>query len=211
MFIAYLRVSTQRQGLSGLGIEAQQEAVSNYAKQVGAPIFSTFTEVESGSQNDRPQLKEALRLCRQKKMILLIARLDRLSRSLSFIAQLLEANVEIKAADMPEANRMMLQMLAVFAEHERSLISARTKAALTAAKARGVKLGVNGAALAKTRKADALAFAESIRPHVELGRAKGHSTTRALASWLNDQGVISREGGRWSGASAGRLLTRLAL
>jgi len=151
-----LRVSTQRQGASGLGIEAQAEAVERYAALVGQPIVATFTEIESGAATDRPELTKALALCRQHKGVLLIARLDRLSRSLAFVAQLLDANVEIRAADMPEANRMMLQMLAVFAEHERRLIGERTKAALAAAKMRGVRLGKNGAVLAAARKAEAI-------------------------------------------------------
>lgn len=210
MFVSYLRVSTHRQGDSGLGLEAQAEAVERYASQVERPIISTFTEVESGAQKDRPELAKALALCRQRKAVLLIARLDRLSRSLSFVAQLLESNVEIKAADMPEANRMVLQMLALFAEHERRLISERTKAALAAAKARGVQLGKHGAVLAKQHKTDAHAFAATVQIEVRLGRQAGCSTTRALAGWLNGRNIASREGARWHPASVGRLLSRLA-
>ena len=144
MLVAYTRCSTQRQGISGLGLEAQQEAIERYAASIDQPVIATFTEIESGAARARPQLAAALDLCRRRKAVLLIARLDRLSRSLAFVAQLLDANVEIRAADIPSANRMMLQMLAVFAEHERQLISQRTKAALAAAKVRGVKLGAHG-------------------------------------------------------------------
>jgi len=209
-FVTYLRVSTQRQGASGLGLEAQQEAVANYAGRVNEAIIATFVEVESGGQNYRPELTAALKLCRQQRAVLLIARLDRLSRSLSFVAQLLDANVEIRAADMPEANRMMLQMLAVFAEHERRLIGQRTKAALAAAKARGVILGRNGCALAAKNKLEAQAFAESVRSEVEAicgGRAV---SLQSIALALNHRGVRPRGGGQWHPTSVRRVLARLA-
>lgn len=210
MFVAYLRVSTQRQGASGLGLEAQQEAIDRHAGVAQMPVIATFTEVESGAVKDRPELSKALQTCRQKKAVLLIARLDRLSRSLSFVAQLLDANVEIRAADMPEANRMMLQMLAVFAEHERRLIGERTKAALAAAKARGVKLGANGAVLADQNRARAMEFAQALRAEVEDCRADGVTTLRQLADALNARGVKAPEGGGWHPASARRLLHRLS-
>lgn len=210
-FVTYLRVSTTRQGVSGLGLEAQQEAVSSYAARVGEQIIGSFIEVESGSQNDRPQLTAALRLCRQKRAVLLIARLDRLSRSLSFVAQLLETNVEIRAADMPEANRMMIQMLAVFAEHEKRMIGERTKAALAAAKARGVKLGANGAVLAARHKDEARAYAETLRTQIDQIQAQGVTTCRGIAAALNEQGAPSRDGGMWHAASVSRLRTRLGL
>lgn len=175
---------------------------------MGQPIVATFTEIESGAATDRPELTKALALCRQHKGVLLIARLDRLSRSLAFVAQLLDANVEIRAADMPEANRMMLQMLAVFAEHERRLIGERTKAALAAAKMRGVRLGKNGAVLAAARKAEATELAESYRAAIEAGQRAGHITTSALASWLNAQGITYRDG-RWHPATVARVTARL--
>lgn len=209
MFVAYTRVSTQRQGASGLGLEAQLEAVETYARSVGGSILATFTEIESGTLKDRPELTKALAQCRKTKSILLIARLDRLSRSLVFVAQLLEANVEIRAADVPSANRMMIQMLAVFAEHERSMISQRTKAALAAAKARGVKLGRNGAVLAAGHRMQASQFAETVRHDVEKARSAGHRSTRAVAAWLNESRVSTRSGGMWHAASVGRLLRRL--
>ena len=209
-FVTYLRVSTQRQGQSGLGIDAQEEAVSTYAARTGQPILATFTEVESGTVKDRPQLTAALEMCRQLKAVLLIARLDRLSRNLAFVAQLLDANVEIKAADMPEANRMMLQMLAVFAEHERRLISERTKAALAAAKGRGIKLGKNGHELARRAQVDAQAYAEELLPSFQLAKMAGASSSRDIARYLNDRGLPSREGGAWHASSVGRVLRRLA-
>ncbi len=208
-YVTYLRVSTQRQGLSGLGLQAQEEAVRRHAKSVGELILKTFVEVESGAAKDRPQLTAALAFCRQNRATLLIARLDRLSRSLSFIAQLLESNVEITAADAPSANRMMLQMLAVFAEHERGLISARTIAALAAAKARGIKLGRNGAVLARVRRTAADEFAASLKAEVEEGARLGHKSARALAAWLNEKGLCNRAGSAWSGGAAARLSSRL--
>jgi DNA invertase Pin-like site-specific DNA recombinase len=208
-FVAYFRVSTDRQGRSGLGLEAQREAVERYAASIGADLLATFTEVESGAVRNRPELTAALDLCRRRKAILLIAKLDRLSRSLAFVAQLLEANVDIRAVDMPEANRMMLQMLAVFAEHERRMIGERTKAALAAAKARGVKLGANGVALARAHRNEASAFAESIRPQVEAAVTAGCTTTRQIADWLNSRGFPSREGGAWHPASVQRVQRRL--
>jgi len=192
-----------------LGLEAQREAVTTYARQVGEPIIGGFVEVESGAVKDRPELASALRLCRQKRATLLIAKLDRLSRSLSFVAQLLDSNVEIRAADVPEANRMMLQMLAVFAEHERRLIGERTKAALAAAKARGVKLGTNGAVLAARHKNEARARAESLRVYIDQIQADGITTFRGIAEALNNRSVRAPGGGLWYGASVRRVLQKL--
>lgn len=209
MIVAYLRVSTQRQGVSGLGLEAQQDAIERYATTTGQPVVATFTEIESGAAKDRPQLAAALDLCRRRKAVLLIARLDRLSRNLAFVAQLLDANVEIRAADMPEANRMMMQMLAVFAEHERRMISDRTRAALAAAKARGVRLGANGAALAQVERNGAVAFARTVEPMVHQARSDGAKSARQIADALNRMRVSSRDGGRWHPSSVTRLLRRL--
>jgi DNA invertase Pin-like site-specific DNA recombinase len=209
-YVGYLRVSTTKQEHSGLGLDAQNAAILSYVCSTDAALITTFTEVESGAVRDRPQLQAALDLCRRKKAVLLIAKLDRLSRSLVFIAQLLEANVEIRAADMPSANRMMIQMLAVFAEHERQMIRDRTKAALAAAKARGVRLGKNGASLAAAHKASAASFASGLTDEVERAQASGVHTCRALARWLNENGIRSREGQSWHAASAARLLRRLA-
>lgn len=210
-FVAYIRVSTNRQEISGLGIEAQHEAVRRHIELVDGTLRQTFIEVESGSIAARPQLDAALALCRRHKATLLIARLDRLSRSLTFIAQLLDARVDIRCADMPEANRIMLQMLAVFAEHERDMIRQRTKAALAAAKARGVKLGVHGAVLAAENKAAAIAFAETIRHHVQQGWDEGHHTLRGMGAFLTAQGVVTAAGGAWHPRTVKLLLDRLGV
>jgi DNA invertase Pin-like site-specific DNA recombinase len=139
-YVAYYRVSTDKQGASGLGLEAQREAV---ARNLGAgSLLAEFTEVESGKRSaNRPQLIAALEMCKRKKAILLIAKLDRLARNVHFISGLMEAGVEFVAADMPTANRLTVHIMAAFAEHEAAMISARTKAALQAAKARGTVLG----------------------------------------------------------------------
>ena len=138
-YVAYYRVSTDRQGQSGLGLEAHRTAVDNYLN--GGTLLDTFTEVESGRRNDRPELAKALDLCRRRKATLVIAKLDRLARNVAFIANLMDANVDLVAVDMPQANRLTLHIMAAMAEHEAQAVSQRTKAALQAAKERGRKLG----------------------------------------------------------------------
>src|SRR6266851_986624 len=140
-FVSYLRVSTARQGISGLGLEAQREAVARYLNGGSWALVQEVVEVESGKRNDRPAIAEALRLCRLHRATLIIAKLDRLARNVHFISSLMESGVEFIAVDFPQANRLTVHILAAVAEHERELISQRTKAALAAAKARGVKLG----------------------------------------------------------------------
>jgi DNA invertase Pin-like site-specific DNA recombinase len=154
-FVAYYRVSTDRQGRSGLGLEAQQAAVRSYLG-TATPI-AEFTEIETGRRNDRPELDRALALCRKRKARLIIAKLDRLSRNLAFIAALMDSGVEFVAVDNPHATRLTLHILAAVAEHERTMIGERTKAALQAAKARGIRLGRNGAdRLAPRYRAEAI-------------------------------------------------------
>ena len=132
-FVAYYRVSTDRQGVSGLGLEAQRRAVADFAAGRGG-ILAEFTEVESGRKNDRPELRAALAACQRERAILVIAKLDRLARNVAFIAGLMESGVEFVAVDMPQANRLTIHILAAVAEHEREMISQRTRAALQAAK-----------------------------------------------------------------------------
>lgn len=132
-YIAYYRVSTTRQGQSGLGLEAQQQAVKQYLNGGNWQILAEFTEIESGKRNDRPKLAEAIALCKRLQATLVIAKLDRLARNVHFISGLMESGVEFVAVDNPNANRLMLHMLAAFAEHEREQISRRTKDALAAA------------------------------------------------------------------------------
>src|SRR5256884_3447076 len=140
-FIAYYRVSTDRQGKSGLGLDAQREAVQNYLNGGRWALIDEFTEVESGKRNDRPELQKALTACKKQKAKLVIAKIDRLSRNLAFIATLMDSGVEFVAVDNPHANKLTVHILAAVAQHEREIISVRTSAALKAAKARGKRLG----------------------------------------------------------------------
>lgn len=209
LFISYLRVSTSKQGFDGLGIEAQREAVRRYAAQVQGELLGEFVEVESGKCNDRPVMAKALAECRDKRATLVIAKLDRLGRSVSFIAGLMDAKVPFVAVDMPFATPLLLHVMAAFAEHERTQISARTKAALAAAKARGVQLGTHGKALAAVNRAEAVRFAETISPAIGVARSGGAKTLAEIASSLNAQGLRTRQGAEWHPMSVCRLLGRL--
>src|SRR6516162_2201556 len=140
-FVAYYRVSTAKQGVSGLGLEAQRTAVLDYLNGGRWKLVGEFKEVESGKDSGRPALAKALAACRVHNATLIIAKLDRLARNVAFISNLMEAGVEFVAVDFPQANRLTVHILAAVAEHEAAMISARTKAALAAARARGVKLG----------------------------------------------------------------------
>ena len=140
-FIAYFRVSTDRQGKSGLGLEAQREAVMKYLNGGRWTLVGEFTEIESGKRDDRPELEKALAACKKQKAKLVIAKLDRLGRSLALIAALMESGVEFVVVDNPHANKLTIHILAAVAQHERELISERTKAALAAVKKRGKRLG----------------------------------------------------------------------
>ena len=142
--VAYYRVSTDRQGRSGLGLEAQQKAVMDFLNGGAWELVGEFVEVESGKKSDRPELTRAIDACRKHKARLVIAKLDRLSRNLAFVATLMDSGVEFVAVDNPHANKLTIHILAAVAEHEREAISERTKAALAAAKARGKRLGTPG-------------------------------------------------------------------
>tara|TARA_R110000868_G_scaffold133642_3_gene345324 strand:+ start:6874 stop:7533 length:660 start_codon:yes stop_codon:yes gene_type:complete len=212
--VAYYRVSTQRQGVSGLGLEAQRHAVQQHLSARPHEIIAEFIEIESGRKNDRPKLAEAIELCRKRKATLVIAKFDRLSRSVHFISGLIESGIEFTAADNPHANKMMVQLLAVFAEHEREQISKRTKEALAAAKARGVKLGAKDTrALSnlgnKAIKDAADEFAEKLRPIIAGLRSQGIESPTAIAEEFNRKGVATAKSGRWSSATTRRLLKRL--
>ena len=217
-YCAYYRVSTDRQGQSGLGLEAQRIAVAAYTAGRGS-LVAEFVEVESGKRDDRPQLAAALALCRQRRAVLVIAKLDRLSRNLAFIANMMEAGVEFVACDMPSASRFTLHILAAVAEHERNMISERTWVAMTAAKARGVVLGPKhynaplppqavGSA-ANRRRAEH--HAAELRDYVNTLRSAGVVSAAGLARWLNEDGIRAPRGERWHAPAAWRLLRRLKL
>jgi len=210
-FISYLRVSTTRQGFDGLGIDAQREAVRAYIARVGGQQVAEHVEVETGRKSDRPILAQAIAQCRRERAVLLIARLDRLARSVSFIASLMDGGVEFKACDMPEAGRLILHVMAAFAEFEREQIASRTKAALAAAKARGVRLGTHGEVLARQNKAAAEQFALTVQAAIEDGQNQGCRTLAQLADHLNGVGIATREGSQWSSTNVQRLLRRLGL
>jgi DNA invertase Pin-like site-specific DNA recombinase len=209
-FVSYLRVSTDRQGRSGLGLEAQRQAIADYVRGQGGRLLTEHLEVESGKISDRPELKAALDACGRTGATLLIAKLDRLSRNVAFIASLMDGGVDFVACDFPMANRLTLHVLAAVAEHEREMISARTKAALQAAKARGVRLGnprkltpeaaENGrraGVAARQRRADF--FAGELIGDIRGLRAKGLSLNR-IARRLNESEVLTPRGkvGGWT-------------
>jgi DNA invertase Pin-like site-specific DNA recombinase len=208
-YIAYYRVSTDKQGKSGLGLEAQRQAVAAFVTQRGA-ILSEHTEIESGRKSDRPQLLQALAQCRRQKATLLIARLDRLARNVAFISNLMESRVDFLAVDMPEANRLTIHILAAVAEHERELISQRTKAALQVAKARGAKLG-NPNPLPASLKARQVLAAQTAQRHATvrpliLDLQQHGLSLRAIAQELNRRRVPTARGGLWYATSVKNVL-----
>jgi DNA invertase Pin-like site-specific DNA recombinase len=209
-FVAYYRVSTDRQGRSGLGLEAQQEAVRSYLNGGDWELVGEFVETESGRKNARPELDRALALCRKRKAKLVIAKLDRLSRNLAFIARLMDAGVEFIAVDNPHANKLTIHILAAVAQHEREMIAERTRAALQAAKARGTRLGWHGAEqLAPAYQAEAVERAQALAPVVAEIRAAGASSLRAIAAGLNARNIPTPGGGQWSAQQVKRVLARL--
>jgi DNA invertase Pin-like site-specific DNA recombinase len=198
-FVAYYRVSTDRQGVSGLGLDAQRDSVGRFLGQ-GQVLAAAFTEIESGRRDtNRPQLYAAIAECRRRRATLLIARLDRLARNVAFIANLMESGVDFVAADMPTANRLILHVMAAFAEHEREMISARTKAALAQAKARGKKLG-NPRPLEALKLANAAKATEKPAQHVldliSTWRAQGKGL-RETARELNRLNIRTPRGCKW--------------
>src|SRR3954471_5958624 len=196
-FVAYYRVSTDRQGQSGLGLDAQRAAVAGF---VGArKLIAEFTEVESGRRADRPQLTAALDLCRRQRAMLVIAKLDRLARNVAFIANLMESGVEFTAVDMPSANRLTLHILAAVAEHEREMISQRTRAALAQARKRGVKLGRRDGDtrhMHTARSARVAAFRATVLPEIKRLIGQGMSQ-RKIAKELNRRGLTTYAGRPW--------------
>ena len=215
-YVSYIRVSTKRQGASGLGLEAQQAAIRDFLKARGGEVLpgAEFREVESGGHNDRPELAKAIERVRLTGAKLLVAKLDRLSRDAEFILRLQRLGVPFVCADMPEADETMIGFLAVMAQRERRLIAERTSAALKAAKARGRKVGnPNGAAAfgsnagkgsLEARQAKAKAFVDLVGNTVSALRAQGMSL-RQVASELNAMGVQARRGGQWSANAVKRV------
>ena len=190
-YVAYYRVSTDKQGRSGLGLEAQKAAVAAFLD--GADLLAEFTEFETGKNNNRPQLLAAIAAAKAAKAKLVVAKLDRLSRDAGFLLTLRDRKVDFIAADMPEANRLTVGIMAVIAEDERERIAARTKAALAAAKARGTKLGDHARIAVAKAKATKARY-ETVRPHIE---AVAHLNASKAAAHLNAAGITTAGGGAW--------------
>lgn len=205
--IAYYRVSTQRQGQSGLGLEGQQAAVAAFCRPV-----ESFTEIESGCKNKRPELAKAIAACKRLKATLVIAKLDRLARNVHFVSGLMESGIEFIACDNPQANRLTIHILAAVAEDEARRISERTKAALAAYKRRGGTLGnptnLTTKAARKGNKANSQAAERhngDIRPIAEKLRKAGRTLTE-IAETLTGRGLLTRRGNAWSATAVARLL-----
>ena len=216
-FVAYYRVSPLKQGQSGLGLDAQRAAVNSYLNGGVFELVGEFTEVETGkganALDKRPQLRTALDICKKQGATLIIAKLDRLARNVHFVSGLMETGVEFVAADMPQANKVMIQMHAVMSEWERDQISARTKAALAVAKTRGVILGKSGAVNLRPnieeRQSLANAFAEKFRGTFDGLKERGFSQ-RGIALELNKMGVLTPRGGQWNQTQVQRVICRLS-
>ena len=224
--ITYTRVSTQRQGQSGLGLEAQQAAIGAYAKGVGGEVVGAYTEVESGKRADRPELAKAVAHAKRAKARLVVGKLDRLARNVAFVSRLMESGVDFVACDNPHANRLTIHILAAVAEDEARRISERTKAALQAAKARGVKLGsarpghwkgneearrrgmeaARAAAMTRFANEGAEAYAKAM-PIVKEMNAAGEGL-QAIADRLNAEGIATPRGAEWKPMQISRLLKR---
>ena len=204
-FVSYLRVSTDKQGQTGYGIDAQRAAVASYLNGGDRQLIGEFVEVESGKRKDRPELAKALVACRKHKAKLVIAKLDRLARNVALIANLMDGKVDFVCCDMPQANRLTIHVLAAVAEHEREMISDRTKAGLAAAKARG---GPRLPAINEMRKAGALERARAIAPI--LSELDGMSA-RSVAAELNARQVETPSGAPWSAKTVIRARERLAV
>lgn len=216
--VVYLRVSTQRQGASGLGIDAQRYAVAQHVARIGGDVTAEYVEVESGKRADRPQLESALKQCRLTGALLVVAKLDRLARNVSFIAKLMDGGVDFVACDLPQASRLTLHIMAAMAEHEREQISQRTKAALQAAKRKGVKLGgvrpgsgwrgQHQKAGAKANEVRAAAYAGTLQ---EILQDIGPLSLPQTAAELARRGIRTPRGGTWTPTAVRRVKLRLAV
>lgn len=216
-FVAYYRVSTARQGRSGLGLEAQRRAVTDFLNGGSWELRAEFVEVESGKADDRPQLEQALATCELSGATLVVAKLDRLSRNLAFLAKLQESGARFVAADMPEANELTIHIMAAVAQAERKAISTRTKEALAAARARGVRLGGNRGNIEDLRKGPAKsadvrsrqATERALKVRRQIDAIAGQGTSlRQIAHALNDRGITAPRGGKWHAAQVKAVLQR---
>ena len=219
-FVLYYRVSTQRQGQSGLGLEAQKHQATQHLQQVNGQIVDEFVEVESGRKNNRPELEKAIDLCRAYNATLLVAKFDRLSRDAHFLLGLQKAGIKFIAADNPQANELTVGILALVAQQEAKAISERTKAALAAAKARGVKLGgyrgYNGnkddlLTATEVKKAKADDTAKLLEPILRRINPEGKLSLNKIAHVLNREEVTTPSGkGKWYPSTVKNVYQRLA-
>jgi len=216
-FVAYYRVSTARQGRSGLGLDAQRESVRVHTAGQGG-VLAEYQDIESGKDDDRPELCKALDHCRMTGARLLIAKLDRLSRSVAFIAHMMNAGVKFTACDMPDANELTVHIVAAVAQAERKAIGERTRAALQAAKARGVKLGNPGnlrnrAAGSKAgnerKQSNATTAAVLALTQIRAAQERGANSLREIASDLNVRGFLTPRGAKWQAVQVQRVLSRV--
>lgn len=224
--ISYCRVSTERQGTSGLGLQAQESAIDTYAKQTGGSLIGRFVEVESGKRADRPELARALAHAKRTKAVLVVAKLDRLARNVAFLSRLMESGVEFIAVDNPSANRLTVHILAAVAEAEAKAVSERTKAALAAAKARGMLLGsarpghwdgredrrragaANGAKISiEVRSRAAMEASADLLPIIQERKNEG-GTLQQIADKLNAEGYTTRRGNVFTPMAVKRILVR---
>jgi DNA invertase Pin-like site-specific DNA recombinase len=224
--ISYVRVSTKRQGTSGLGLDAQELAISNYIASVGGTVIARYLEVESGRKDNRPELLKALAHARRSKATILIAKWDRLSRDVAFLSNLLKSDVEFRAVDNPHANKLTIHVLAAVAQDEAERASERTKAALRQAKARGIKLGSHrpghwegreeqrkagalkgGKASARRRLADSQEAYADLAPSIRQQHSTGDSL-RKIAARLNAEGHTTRNNSQFTAATIQRILQR---
>lgn len=210
-FVAYYRVSTKHQEASQAGLNAQRFDVAQYLahNEPESELIAEYTEIESGRKNNRPKLQEAIQLCKKEKAVLLIAKLDRLARNVFFVSGLLESKIDFIAVDTPHANKTMIQLLAVFAEYERDMISQRIKDALAQKKAEGVQLGKMGKVRAAENKAKAKAFAKSLEPLLLELESQGITASQKVADELNRQKIPTARGGRWHSQTVLNLRKRL--
>ena len=210
-FVAYYRVSTTKQGISGLGMESQKHSVAHYLRLNGGHLLAEYAEVESGKNNSRLELGKALAECRKRKATLVIAKLDRLARNAAFLLNLRDSGVEFVAVDMPQADRFTVGIMALVAEHERDMTSARTKAGLAAAKRRGTRLGNPNPEEAQraAREANsekARQFRAIMLPVVQRIQRSGVSSLRGIAECLNARGVKTPTGKEFAAQSVKNLL-----
>ena len=215
-YVAYLRVSTQRQGVSGLGLQAQQEIIRNYLS--GEEPIAEFVEIESGRKSQRPKLHEALELCKKMKATLIVAKMDRLSRNVTFTSQLLDSEVEIIFCDFPKANRLVLTIIAAISEYEASLIRQRTRAALQVKKEQGCKLGkpenLTGAISnsRETNRDKALNNANNKRAVAMLKiLVRETNNLSEMARILNNEGFTTSRGGKFTAKQVSILIKRYQL